>query len=339
MSLWLIRAGKLGERESFALEKNCAIIGWEALPDLSNIKQRSQLKDLLCQNYPEEKPNTLRNWESQLWPFIQTIKVGDLVALPLKTRSIIAVGRVTGDYQYRRIAEGHFHTRPVEWLKEFTRTQFDEDLRFSLGAFMTVCEISRNKAEERVKIMLSGKQRDITSSNEPMEASENEARKDYESLSQDDIRLHITKKFKGHKLAELIGGIFKAKGFEIRISPPGPDGGIDIIAGGGILGFGDPKLAIQVKSQDNPVDAKELREFRTSMKDSGAQHGLFVAWGGYNKAAAKEARNLFFDLRLWTADDIISAIQENYDKLSDDLQAELRLKRIWTLVKDEDLEN
>ena len=37
MTLWLVRAGKHGEREELALENDIAVIGWDELPDLSGI--------------------------------------------------------------------------------------------------------------------------------------------------------------------------------------------------------------------------------------------------------------------------------------------------------------
>ena len=48
MTLWLVRAGRFGEREQFAIEKNLAVIGWEDLPDLSKLGDRSELTDLLA---------------------------------------------------------------------------------------------------------------------------------------------------------------------------------------------------------------------------------------------------------------------------------------------------
>lgn len=57
MTLWLVHAGKYGEREQMAREKNLAIIGWEELPDLSQLKSREALARLLKETYPEEKPN------------------------------------------------------------------------------------------------------------------------------------------------------------------------------------------------------------------------------------------------------------------------------------------
>ncbi|MDQ2900524.1 MAG: hypothetical protein M3Y07_12115 [Acidobacteriota bacterium] len=92
------------------------------------------------------------------WAFRERIQKDDLVVLPLKRRSAIAIGRVTGGYTYLPGGTDDFHTGPVKWLKtDIPRSAFDQDLLYSLGAFMTVCQISRNNAETRIKAILEGK--------------------------------------------------------------------------------------------------------------------------------------------------------------------------------------
>lgn len=338
MALWLVRAGKHGERENLALEKGLALPGWDELPDLSNIKTREELLDLLGKTYPEEKHKTLQNWASQLWPFLEEMQQGDLVALPLKSRSFIAIGEIIGPYQYRSdLPKGAKHTRPVKWLQELPRSVFDKDILYSLGAFLTVCRIQRNNAEERIKALLTGKSlpaiTQTTSSGEG--EGEWEAPTDLEQYARDQIRDYITRKFKGHDLARLVGAVLEAQGYKVQISPEGADGGVDIIAGHGPMGFVHPRLVVQVKSGDAPVDVKIVRELQGVMKSFGADHGLLVAWGGYKNSVPKEAARLFFELRLWDADDLVKAILATYESLPDALQAELPLKRIWVLVPEE----
>ena len=43
-----------------------------------------------------------------------------------------------------------------------------------------------------------------------------------------------------------------------KLSPPGPDGGIDIFAGRGPFGLDAPRLCVQVKSQNSPADRKSV---------------------------------------------------------------------------------
>lgn len=339
MALWLVRAGKNGERETLALDKGVAVIGWEDLPDLGGLPNRDALAAMLTETYPNQKPKTLSNWESQLWPFVRTIAEGDLVVLPLKTRSTVAIGRVRGCYQYRTdLADEGLHTRPVEWLGEYPRSAFDQDLRYSFGAFMTVCRIQRNQAEERLKALVSGKPGKAALPEKPRgeETSAEDATPDLEQYARDQIRDFIARRFKGHELSNLVAAILTAQGYQVRVSPEGPDGGIDIIAGKGLLGFDPPRLAVQVKSGDDPIDVKIMRELQGVMKNFGATQGLIVAWGGYRQSVAKEAARLFFEIRLWDSGDLVRMIQAHYDGLPDGLQADLPLKRIWTLVPSEE---
>jgi restriction system protein len=332
MALWLVRAGKYGEREELALESGNAVVGWQELPDLSSITDRDALKRLLAKVYPNEKPKRLLNWESQLWPIINTIQPGDLLVLPLKSRAMIAVGRVTGPYKYRTDLEKQgLHTRPVKWLKELPRSVFDKDLLYSFGAFMTVCRIQRGEAEERVRALLEDR---VPHTPEPDadESTDYTAPPDLEQNARDQIREYIGQKFKGHDLAALVAALLEAQGYKLNVSPEGPDGGIDIICGRGALGFEAPRLAVQVKSGDSPVDVKVLRELQGVMKNFGADQGLVVAWGGYRQSVPREATRLFFEIRLWDSNDLIDMIQAHYDELPESFRSALPLKRIWTLV-------
>ena len=337
MALWVVRAGRRGEREDLALEQGLVVIGWEELSDLSSIQSREQLLALLESTYPDEKKKTLLNWQSQIWPFLHGIEAGDLVALPLKSRSAIALGDITGPYAYRPdLPRDARHTHPVKWVKELPRSDFDQDLLYSLGAFMTVCRVKRNNAEERVRAILTGKRLKPSPAKPEEEAVDWEPPADIEQYARDQIRAYIGQKFKGHALARLVAAVLQAEGHKVHVSPEGPDKGVDIIAGHGAMGFDSPRLVVQVKSESGLIDVKVLRELQGVMKDFRAEHGLLVAWGGYKQSVPKEAARSFFEMRLWDADDLIQAVEANYEKLPEALQAELPLKRVWTLVLGEE---
>jgi restriction system protein len=44
----------------------------------------------------------------------------------------------------------------------------------------------------------------------------------------------------------------------------------------------------------------------------------------------------FFKVRLWTRKELLDALFANYDRLGDDIKAELPLKRIWTVAIPDD---
>ena len=75
---------------------------------------------------------------------------------------------------------------------------------------------------------------------------------DLEQFSLDHIAKVIIRKYKGHGLERLVESILKAQGYTTYRSPAGPDRGVDILAAPGPLGFGRPRICVQVKSTDSP---------------------------------------------------------------------------------------
>ena len=123
MALWLVRGGRHGEQEQAALEHNVVAIGWNELPDLSNIKDKETLTKLYSSVYSQERPAAASIRVRQIWSFLKEIKKGDLVSLPLKSQSAIAIGRIEGDYGYKELTATIRHTRPVKWLKTIPRSE------------------------------------------------------------------------------------------------------------------------------------------------------------------------------------------------------------------------
>lgn len=344
MTLWLVRAGRDGERESTAIDNNLAVIGWSDLPALTDVHTREDLRALMDATYPEESAKTLTNWTSQVWAFRGRMEIGDLVALPLKSQPIVKFGRITGGYTYRTdLGQITTHVRAVEWLKDIPRTQISQDLLYSLGAFMTVCRISRNDAEQRIRTMIDAPDEELAphaSLDMPAPLPVDPAVDDVESTETDlqeagldQIRKYIESKYKEHELARLVGVLLRAQGYHVHVSKPGADGGVDLLAGSGPLGFDSPRLAVQVKSSKAPESVYALRELQGVLKTFGADQGLLVCWSGFNKAVEAEARKSFFLVRLWSANEIVDAILENYDRLAPEFRAELPLRRVWVLAK------
>ncbi len=328
MTVWLVRAGRYGERETLALEKGLTVIGWEELPDLSSIDCRGDIEELVRTTYPDASKGRLANWVGQLWAFRSRIEVGDLVVLPLKTQSAIAVGTIAGPYAYRADlpAETH-HTRETKWLKtDIPRSRFDQDLLYMFGAFMTVCQLQRHQAEERIRAIVGGQAPPALANDDADEAA---TPVDLEQFAEDDLSEFITRRFKGHELARLVDEILRTQGYQTVVSPEGADGGVDIIAGSGPMGFDSPRLCVQVKSGESPIGAAVLRELQGTMKNFGADQGLLVSWGGFAGPLLKEARHLHFEIRLWDAGQVVANLLRRYEALSPTLQAELPLKRIW----------
>jgi predicted Mrr-cat superfamily restriction endonuclease len=72
----------------------------------------------------------------------------------------------------------------------------------------------------------------------------------------DQIARLVMARFKGHGLTLLVDAILRAQGYTTYRSPDGGDGGADILAGAGPLGFGAPRLAVEEKSESSRATAR-----------------------------------------------------------------------------------
>jgi restriction system protein len=340
--IYLTRAGKGGEDEDYALEHGLAIIGFRDIGSLEEASNYESVVGMVDKATPGAKPRAIANQAGQLWTFARVIKVGDLVVLPRKLTSQIAIGRVSGPYQYRQIGTTHRHTRLVEWVRpEASRTVFEQDLLYSFGAFMTVCRITRNDAPRRVLAVMSGRTDPgpslgslVEADVEPEESTGNST-VDLPQLAHDQIVAHIQARFAGHALAGLVDSVLRADGWVTKESPPGADGGVDILAGRGSLGLDAPRLCVQVKSQNSPADVTVYRTLQGTMQTFQAEQGLLVCWGGFNKTVLNESKQGHFTVRLWDSRDLVEAVYRTYERLPAEIQAELPLKRAWMLVSEE----
>lgn len=335
----MVRLGKFGEQEQHALETGELLTGW-SVSDLSSAKTRTDILQILEPCYPTEKQGTLQNWAVQLNQFIHGITEGDLAIVPLKTSNQIAIGRFEGPYY----GKADRPCRRVKWLRtDLPRTAVKQDLLYSLGATQTVCEISRNEAISRFESLAQkgidpgpnakGLPSFIASSADLVDEAE-DAITDLEPIARDQIVKHISANFAGHSFTQLIAAILEAEGYTVRVSPPGSDKGVDIVAGQGALGFGSPRLVVQVKSGGIVADHPALQGLLGSIQDTHSDYGLLVSWSGFTGAVRQRTNDLYFRVRLWGREEILNALFSAYDRLPESFRADLPLKRIWSLVDD-----
>ena len=336
MTLWVVKGGRLGEREDRFLDQSLIGIGWDDMPDLSGFGDREALRVRYRELYPEDSEGRTAVQVGQLWAFARSMQEGDLVVGPLKTRGQIAIGRISGPYRHTsEFGPDMRHVRSVTWLaRDLPRSRFDKDLLYSFGSFLGVSTVTRHDAEARVEALLAGRPAPVPLAGPEPAAETMGVGRDLGRDAKDEIVDLVRSHFKGHDLARLVDAILRAQGYVTHVSPPGPDGGVDIVAGAVPLGFGEPRIVVQVKSGDGPVDVTVLRSLKGTMADFRADQGLLVAWGGFKDTLIREARNDYFKLRLWDQEELLEALFADYDRLDEDLRAELPLKKIWTVARD-----
>jgi restriction system protein len=341
MTAWVIRAGRHGEREQWCLESGVAGGGWEEVGDLSACSSREDVRALLDIALPGTKPGLRANHAAQLWGLL-TIQPGDLIVLPLKSKTL-ALGWCTKGYQYRP-DEPLQHTISVDWKRDdVPRSAIKEDLLYTLGAIMTIFKAKRNEAEKRLRQVLeNGIDPGSLGLIGGMALGPSEPASDDVYVSdpvvaptletiRDRVRIHVSENFKGHSLTNLVAEVLRARGFVCDVSPPGPDQGVDILAGSGPLGLDSPTLIVEVKSEETQVAAPVVRGLQGAMLSHRSDQGLLVAWGGITKDARREIRTDRLTMRVWDADALLEQLFEVYDRLPEETRRAVPLKRAWVL--------
>lgn len=200
----------------------------------------------------------------------------------------------------------------------------------------------RNGAEMRVRKMAengwksSGPTLHTPEESEEKRADINEDLQDLAQAARDQIAKLIIAHFQGHGMTRLVDAVLRARGYTTFMSPEGPDKGIDILAAPEPMGFGEPRVCVQVKSGDSALDRPTLDQLIGVMQNVQASHGLLVSWGGFKSSVDREKATQFFRVRLWDQGDLINQVLEHYDKLDEDIRTELPLKRIWIVAEAEE---
>ncbi|RED42076.1 restriction system protein [Rhodopseudomonas thermotolerans] len=152
-----------------------------------------------------------------------------------------------------------------------------------------------------------------------------------EEQAQNEIRTYLSS-INPYELQQLVADLLKAMGYYPSwVSPPGPDGGLDIVAHPDPLGTRPPRIKVQVKRNAQAVDESGLRAFLALVNEDDA--GLFVAIGGFTKAARDAARmQERRKITLIDLDRLLELWIEHYAKLDDLARERLPLTPIYFLT-------
>lgn len=343
---WVIRSGRYGERDEWALENSCSGGGWREVPDLTSTGSREEIQRIVDEVYAQESDGARTNAVSQLWALRGRIAVGDLLAMPMKTTREIAIGRVTSPYTYLAENEPAYrHVVGVEWIRQVPRSALKQDLLYTLGSALTIFSPSRNSAAARLEHVLQTGE-DVgshTLASSPASApaprpsapdgpdvvDEPESQPDIDMIARDQISSRIAEEFSGHSFAHLVAELLRAEGFDTDEAPPGADGGIDITAGRGLLGLESPKLIVQVKTPQ--IGSEVVAQLNGLVHTHGADYGLLATWAGLSKPARDAVKHQRFRVKVWDSTDIVEAVLRNYEKLPESITERLPLRRVWML--------
>lgn len=322
-TMWGIRAGRRGEADHTFLQENFVALGWDAVRELSELAvNREAFKAAVSEAYPGMNSNAVPGTAGQLFRFVHEMQTGDTVLYPSKLDKLVHIGRVEGEYNYNPSFNASFpHLRSVEWLKSAPRTSFSQGALYEIGSALTLFQV-RNYADE-FRDTLQG-----TPAAPPVDEDDSVAPvvEDIEQSTRDFISKALSQEFKGHPLAHFVAHLLNVMGYHTRISPEGPDGGIDIIAHPDELGFKAPVIKVQVKSTEGTVGRPQVQALFGSV--GRGEHGLVVTLGRFAPAAKDFERNNP-NLRLIDGEELTDLILAYYEQFEPLYKSILPLKKIY----------
>lgn len=324
-TLWGIHAGKTGDAEALFIEQKVIALGWAEIGDLTNLPHtREAFKSHYLSKAPHTKPAALPGSAGQLFRFVHEMKVGDLVAFPAKRTKTIHLGRIVGDYQYSPgKSKGYPNQRSVKWLKELPRTHFSQGALYEIGSALSLFTV-KTYTEEFVAAIES------KTVPKPIPAAEDqtvaEVTHDVEESTSDFILKVLAQETKGHPFADFIGNLLQTMGYRTRVSPPGVDGGIDIVAHKDELGFEPPIIKVQVKSSVGSIGDPVISQLYGKVAQS--EFGLFVTLGTFTNQAVQFARAKS-NLRLIDGDALVQLVLEHYEQLDSKYKGLIPLRRVY----------
>ena len=323
-NLWGIHAGKTGDADTLFLKKSCVAVGWTKMRDLAALKpDRDAFKARVAEVYPEKKPGAIPNNAGQLFRFVHEMKLGDVVVYPSKRDRQVHLGRVEGGYTYDPKTEpGYPHVRAVKWLRSVPRTQFSQGALYEIGAAMSLFLV-KNFADE-FRAALESKAAPAT----PVAQDESVAAvaEDIEETTRDFVLKRLAQELKGHPFADFVAQLLNTMGYRTRVSPEGPDGGIDIVAHKDELGFEPPIIKGQVKSTEGSVGDPMVSALYG--KVGAGEFGLMVTLGTFTAQATSFAKSKG-NLRLIDGDELVKLIFQHYDEFDSRYKGLLPLRRVY----------
>jgi restriction system protein len=322
-TLWGIHAGETGDADTQFKKDNCIAIGWEEMGDLSKLPaDRGAFKVRVREVYPTVKDGAVANYAGQLFRFVHEMKPGDYVAYPSKRDRQIHLGRIESAYRYDpKASVGYPNVRAVRWLKALPRSFFSQGALYEVGSAMSLFMI-RNYADEHFAA-IEGKAAPAPVAKDETIAA---VAADIDETTFDFVIKRLAQQTKGHPFAEFVAHLLNTMGYKTRVSPEGPDGGIDIVAHKDELGFEPPIIKVQCKSTEGSIGDPVVSALYGKV-DKG-EFGLMVTLGTYTTPAANFAKSKP-NLRLIDGEELVALIFEHYEQFDSRHKSLLPMRRVY----------
>ncbi|HTS16225.1 MAG TPA: restriction endonuclease [Verrucomicrobiae bacterium] len=326
---WMVRAGEGSYLVHDFLEHKCVAIGWLSSQDLSKVKDRNELKELLQAAYVGDTAARTRTQLSQVATFLFDMEIGDNVVTYDSETRLYHTGEIVGAYKYQpALVEGYPHVHPVKWSGGTSRDSLSAPTRNTLGAIQTIFAIP--DAWNEIATLLKGGKPPLTEEEEEeLEEDDelDEIRRDAASRSREFIK-DAVQKLSWEDAQRLVAGILRAMGYKSRVSPPGSDRGKDVIASPDGLGLEQPRIRVEVKHRaGQTMGAPDVRSFIGALRQN--DRGLYVSTGGFTREAHYEAERATNPVTLVDMDMLSEMLVENYEQLDTESRALVPLVKVY----------
>lgn len=330
---WMVRSGRGGSLVEEFLKHRVIAIGWDDLAaDLSGLAQE-EIANRVQKAYPNYHRSAVANAAAMLYKIATTITKGDRVVTYDSERRIYHIGKVTGPYCHQPdLIPGLQHTRAVTWEREIGRDALSHSTRNSLGSTLTLFRLSADVLEDL----------EHGSSKPPVSPEEvpKIGKIDEESLDDTaDRSLELIKDLvlglDEDQMEQLLASLLRAMGYKARVSPKGPDRGLDVFASPDGLGFQSPRIKGEVKHRPkSAMGAQDIRNFIATLRQGDC--GIYLSTGGFTKEARYEAERANYPVSLINLDDLVLLITENYGQFDEGGRLLVPLVPIWWPAKRDD---
>ena len=325
-TVWVVRAGERGRLAEDVEQAGVAAISFHPVGDLTGC-DRDAIRGLSREAFGSKGPNVA----GQLHNFANVIKAGDLIVMPVGSSRTLSYGWVTGTYSYtpEAIVEDLHHTRAVDWMGARDRDPLPDRVLYSLGSLLTVFK-PRNP-EVLSRYLIDGVIDETSAAETGEQAGDDESDEASASEHSARSRLLIEERIAALGWLEaqsMAAGVLESLGYSTNESPPGADGGIDVVACRDPLFLHPPIVKVQVKAKpDQKSGPDDIRQLNGVLRKD--ERGIFVSTGGFSRTAEAEANQM--GVILWDLSQLTELFVENYHSLPEAVQTMVPLRRIWVV--------
>lgn len=320
---WMVRSSG-GERiDDF--RKGYVAIGFGGI-DLTKATTAEEIRARYQAANPEEKPGAIPSAVAMLRKFRSVMEVGDNVVTYDPASRRYFIGTIESDYFYKPgLIPDLAQLRKVRWTGEVPRDALRVASRNSLGSTLTLFAVADDVWEELVTASRNPAvaETHALDEKEELEETKNDTKLRAHELIKDKIL-----RLDDGEMEELAASILRAMGFKTRISPKGPDRGVDVLASPDGLGLQEPRIKVEVKHRPNTsIGAPDIRSFLGGLRPG--DRGLYVSTGGFTKEAKYEAERSNTPATLVDLDELARLVVSHYDNFDLEGRALIPLVKVY----------